>query len=100
MGDMADLHRQNFPVSWWEEEECVPPLKTKKPSRTYRIEYGGMHAFEEPWYDYDEFTLYEGDICPDCNKGKLVVSQQNKLYCSNHCWLNEIEMDAIEGDFE
>lgn len=71
-----------------------------RPSRTYFVEYGGMFGFEEPWYDYDEVTLYEGDRCPDCAIGTLVISKQNKLYCNKFCWVDdEIIMDPIEGEF-
>ena len=34
-----------------------------------------------------EETFYEGDLCPQCEKGKLKVSRNNKLYCSEVCWL-------------
>ena len=65
-------------------------MRTEKPSKTYIKRYGGG-AEDEPWYDEEEFTLYEGDTCPQCEEGELKVSRNNKLYCSKICWEVETE---------
>ena len=63
------------------------------------VQFGGWAiSDDEPWYDY--YELYEGDTCPDCNTGILVVSKQANLYCSKMCWLDDLTMTKIEGDFE
>lgn len=69
--------------------------RAEKPSRTYLRRHGGF-ADDEPWYD--EFTLYEGDTCPQCEEGKLKLSKRNKLYCSELCWLDAEDIDQIEDE--
>lgn len=67
-------------------------MRTEKPSRTYIIRYGSYgFTNDDMYYDEEEFTLYEGDTCPQCKEGKLKVSQRNKLYCSELCWLPKPE---------
>ena len=71
-------------------------MKTEKPFRIYKRRYGGF-CDDEPWYDEDEFILYEGDTCPQCKGGELKVSKNNKLYCSAICWIpDEPDIDQIE----
>lgn len=60
--------------------------------RNYVVEYGGWGlGDDEPWYDCDVITKYEGDRCPECGQGRLRVSARNKLYCSALCWLDKEE---------
>lgn len=44
-------------------------------------------------------NMSEGALCPDCAKGTLTRSKSNKLYCSKMCWLDNITMSPIEGEF-
>ncbi len=55
-------------------------------SRTYTIQYGGGLMHDDPFYDEEEVTVYEGDTCPECGRGKLKVSKKGNLYCSEICW--------------
>ena len=64
-------------------------MRAEKPSRTYIRRYGSCGSDNDMYYDEEEFTLYEGDTCPQCEEGKLKVSKRNKLYCSKLCWLPE-----------
>ncbi len=64
------------------------------------IQTGGWCNGEEPWYDSYEITIKEGNTCPFCYEGKLLVSRQGKLYCSKICWVKKVtHMLPIEGDF-
>ena len=62
-------------------------MRATKISRDYIKRHGGFGCGDEPWYDEEVLTLYEGDVCPQCEEGKLIVSKNNKLYCSAVCWL-------------
>jgi len=62
-----------------------------KLSRKYKVCSGGGSCPDDFWYEEDEIVLYEGDVCPECNDGKLKVSRRGKLYCSKLCWLKDDE---------
>ena len=63
-----------------------------KVSRVYHRYYGGWGCGDdEPWCDIEEFVCYEGDPCPDCEKGKLKISSKGNLYCSQICWVEELD---------
>ena len=69
-----------------------------KISRTYKFADGGLGwGTDDMWYDEWEETFYEGDTCPQCNKGKLKVSRNNKLYCSETCWLPKARHEETLG---
>ena len=55
-------------------------------TREYIRQYGGGSTAEDMWYDEEVIVVKEGDICPECGKGKMRVSKNNKLYCSEICW--------------
>ena len=57
--------------------------------RTYTFSYGGGGCDGDMYYDEEEVKLYEGDTCPECEKGKLKVSSKGNLYCSDICWVKE-----------
>ena len=62
---------------------------TDKISRTYKFAIGGGYDSDDMWYEEWEETKFEGDTCPQCRDGILKVSKNNKLYCSELCWLEE-----------
>lgn len=61
-------------------------MNDERISRTYTIQYGGGLMHDDPFYDEEEVTVYEGDTCPECGRGKLKVSKKGNLYCSEICW--------------
>jgi Zn finger protein HypA/HybF involved in hydrogenase expression len=54
--------------------------------REYIMRYGGGSTAEDIWYDEEVIIVKEGDVCPECGKGKMKVSKNKKLYCSEICW--------------
>ena len=91
---MCRAHLQDREHVWNEDKiekylhinGATKPIMKEKISRTYIIRTGGGFDADDIWYDEDEITCYEGDECPQCNKGVLKVSRNRKLYCSEICW--------------
>ncbi len=65
-----------------------------RPSRDYIARYGGWGWDSEPWYDEEILTVHLGDKCPECHVGEMKLSKNNKLYCSEICWVDEEDDDA------
>ena len=59
---------------------------TKKITQTRIKRIGGGSTAEDMWYDEEEYTVTEGEKCPECGKGKMIISCKGNLYCSEICW--------------
>lgn len=62
-----------------------------KITRDYIIRTGGGGGGYDYYYDEEVLTVEEGDTCPDCGVGTMLVSAKENLYCSKICWEEDVD---------